>query len=155
MLSPYLLCPFHMSTIFLILLWILSLLVNYVTLVTQFCFSPQIVMCKILNSGGWLGQVVDRWDFIYWMSWRFQLLQPPLFCILNSALYIFYLWHSHLEHVSSSRLKHLVCTRVLSKLQIIDISYCFGCKVSQFIILPFTNSVSTSHAPFDFVHYDV
>jgi len=55
-------------------------MVNYVTLVTPFCFPPLIVMCMILNPGSWLGQVVDKgtsyvgwvkgsscWDVIYYL----------------------------------------------------------------------------------------
>ena len=49
----------------------------------------------------------------------------------------FFLWHSYLGHVSSSRLKFLASIRVLEKLQTHDISYCSGCKVEKFLALPF------------------
>ncbi|GJS23648.1 retrovirus-related pol polyprotein from transposon TNT 1-94 [Tanacetum coccineum] len=36
-----------------------------------------------------------------------------------------------------------------------DISGCRGCKLAKFSVLPFSNSVSSSNAPFDLVHSDV
>nr|KYP48835.1 hypothetical protein KK1_029478 [Cajanus cajan] len=66
---------------------------------------------------------------------------------LNSASSSFYLWHSRLGHVSSSRLKYLASTRALGKLQTSDIFYCCGCKLAKFIALPFSKSVSISQAP--------
>ena len=67
----------------------------------------------------------------------------------------FYLWHSHLCHVSASRLKFLVSTGVLGSLDSHDISDCSGCKLAKFLALPFNKSISSSIAPFDLVHSDV
>ena len=64
----------------------------------------------------------------------------------------FYLWHSHLSHVSSSCLKFLASTRALEKLQTHDISYCSVCKLAKFLALPFNRSVSASSSPFDLIH---
>ncbi|GJS18484.1 hypothetical protein Tco_0412956 [Tanacetum coccineum] len=38
------------------------------------------------------------------------------------------------------------------KLDAHDISDCSGCKLDKFLALPFSNSVSSSNAPFDLVH---
>lgn len=67
----------------------------------------------------------------------------------------FYLWHSRLGHISSSRLKFLCNSGVLGDLRSHDISDCSGCKLGKFSALPFNQSVSTSTAPFDLVHSDV
>jgi transposase InsO family protein len=74
---------------------------------------------------------------------------------LNSSSSSFYLWHSRLGHVSASRLRYLVSTGALGKLQTSDISDCCGCKLANFSALPFSKSVSISFAPFDLVHSDV
>ena len=66
----------------------------------------------------------------------------------------FYFWHSHLEHILASCLKYLVSTEALGNLQIQYISYCSGCKLGKFCILPFNRSVSSSSTLFDLVHYD-
>jgi hypothetical protein len=49
----------------------------------------------------------------------------------------FYLWHSHLGHVSSSRLRFLASTGALGNLKTCDISDCSGCKLANFFALPF------------------
>jgi hypothetical protein len=49
----------------------------------------------------------------------------------------FYLWHSHLGHVSSSCLRFLTSTRTLENLKTCDIFYCSGCKLAKFSVLPF------------------
>jgi len=49
----------------------------------------------------------------------------------------FYLWHSCLSHVSSSRLRFFTSTRALGDLQTCDISDCSGCKLVKFFSLPF------------------
>ncbi|KAL2526980.1 gag pre-integrs domain-containing protein [Abeliophyllum distichum] len=67
----------------------------------------------------------------------------------------FYLWHSHLGHVSSFRLRFLVSTGALGNLQTCDISDCSGCKLAKFSALPFNRSVSVSSSPFDLIHSDV
>ena len=67
----------------------------------------------------------------------------------------FYLWHSRLGHVSSSRLKYLASTGALENLSTHDISTCSGCKLAKFSALPFNRSISYSLAPFDLVHSDV
>lgn len=71
------------------------------------------------------------------------------FCLKTSSR--FYLWHSYFGHVSSSRLKYLVSTGALGKLQASDISKFCGCKLAIFFILPFSKSVSISNTPFDLV----
>jgi hypothetical protein len=67
----------------------------------------------------------------------------------------FYLWHSHLGHVSSSRLRFLASTRALGNLKTCDISDCSGCKLAKFSALPFNRSISISSSPFDLIHSDV
>ncbi|XP_020596126.1 uncharacterized protein LOC110036103 [Phalaenopsis equestris] len=74
---------------------------------------------------------------------------------LSSSSSKFYLWHSRLGHVSSSRLKYLVSTGALGELKTSDISDCCDCKLAKFSALPFPKSVSLSVAPFDLVHSDV
>ena len=65
----------------------------------------------------------------------------------------FYLWHSRLGHVLSSRLIFLASTRALENLQTCDISYCSGCKQTKFSVL-FNQSISVSFLPFDLIHSD-
>ena len=67
----------------------------------------------------------------------------------------FYLWHSRLGHVSSSRLRFLASTGALGNLQTCDISDCSGCKLAKFSALPFNRSISVSSSPFDLIHSDV
>jgi hypothetical protein len=76
------------------------------------------------------------------------------FCLSPSSS-SFYLWHSHLGHVSSSHLRFLTSTWALENLQTCDISYCSGCKVVKFSILPFNRSISISSSPFDLIHLDI
>ncbi|GJY30724.1 DnaJ protein P58IPK [Tanacetum coccineum] len=45
--------------------------------------------------------------------------------------------------------------RALGKQDARDISDCSGCKLAKFSALPFSNSFSSSNAPFDLVHSDV
>jgi hypothetical protein len=56
----------------------------------------------------------------------------------------FYLWHSRLGHVSSSRLRFLASTGALENLKTYDISDCSGCKLAKFSTLPFNRSISVS-----------
>jgi hypothetical protein len=67
----------------------------------------------------------------------------------------FYLWHSRLGHVSSSRLRFLASTGALGNLKTCDIFYCSGCKLTKFSALPFNRSISVSSSPFDLIHSDV
>jgi len=67
----------------------------------------------------------------------------------------FYLWHSHLGHVSSSHLRFLASTRTLENLKTCDISDCSGCKLAKFSALPFNRSISVSSSPFDLIHSNV
>jgi len=67
----------------------------------------------------------------------------------------FYLWHSCLGHVSSSRLRFLASTEALGNLKTCDISDCSGCKLAKFSTLPFNRSISVSSSPFDLIHSDV
>ena len=61
----------------------------------------------------------------------------------------FYLWHSRLGHISSSRLRFLASTRALENLKTCDISNCSGCKLAKFSALSFNRSISISSSPFD------
>jgi hypothetical protein len=67
----------------------------------------------------------------------------------------FYLWHSRLGHVSSSRLRFLASTGALGNLKTCDISDCSGCKLAKFSVLPFNRSIYISPSPFDLIHSDV
>jgi len=67
----------------------------------------------------------------------------------------FYLWHSHLGHVLSSRLRFLASTGALENLKTCDISDCSGCKLAKFSALPFNRSISISSSPFNLIHSDV
>jgi hypothetical protein len=63
---------------------------------------------------------------------------------LSSSSSSFYLWHSHLGHVSFSRLRFLASTRALGNLQTCDIFYCIGCKLEKVFALPFIRSIFIS-----------
>jgi len=67
----------------------------------------------------------------------------------------FYLWHSHLGHVSSSCLRFLVSIRALENLKTCDISDCSRCKLAKFSALPFNWSIFVSSSPFDLIHSDI
>jgi len=67
----------------------------------------------------------------------------------------FYLWHSCLSHVLSSRLRFLASTGALGNLKTCDISDCSGCKLAKFSALPFNRSISVSSSPFDLIHSDI
>jgi hypothetical protein len=67
----------------------------------------------------------------------------------------FYLWHSRLSHVSSSRLRFLASTGALGNLKTCDIFYCSGCNLAKFSTLPFNRSISVSSSPFNLIHFDV
>jgi len=67
----------------------------------------------------------------------------------------FYLWHSHLGHVSSSHLRFLASTGALGNLKTCDISDYSGCKLAKFSTLPFNRSISVSSSQFDLIHSDV
>jgi len=67
----------------------------------------------------------------------------------------FYLWHSRLGHVSSSRLRFLASTGALGNLKTCDISDCSGCKLTKFSALPFNRSIPVSSSPFDLIHSDI
>jgi len=74
---------------------------------------------------------------------------------LSPSYSIFYLWHSCLGHVSSSRLRFLAFTRVLENLQTCDISDCSGCKLTKFSALSFNRSIYVSFSLFNLIHFDV
>ena len=74
---------------------------------------------------------------------------------LSLSFSSFYLWHSRLGHVSSSRLRFLASTGALGNLKTCDISDCSGCKLAKFSALPFNRSISVSSSPFDLIHSDV
>jgi hypothetical protein len=67
----------------------------------------------------------------------------------------FYLWHSCLGYVSSSRLRFLASIGALGNLKTCDISDCSGCKLAKFSALPFNQSIYVSSSPFDLIHSDV
>jgi hypothetical protein len=67
----------------------------------------------------------------------------------------FYLWHSYLGHVLSSRLRFLASTGALGNLKTYDISDYSRCKLAKFSALPFNRSISVFSSPFDLVHSDV
>ena len=67
----------------------------------------------------------------------------------------FYLWNSHLSHVSSSCLRFLTSTRTLKNLKTCDIFYCSGCKLAKFSILPFNWRISISSSSSDLIYFDV
>jgi len=67
----------------------------------------------------------------------------------------FYLWHSRLEHVLSSRLRFLASTGALENLKTCDISDCSGYKLAKFSVLPFNRSIFVSSSPFDKIHSNV
>jgi hypothetical protein len=56
---------------------------------------------------------------------------------LSLSFSSFYLRHSRLGHVSSSRLRFLASTGALGNLKTCDIFYCSGCKLAKFSVLPF------------------
>ena len=72
-----------------------------------------------------------------------------------SPSFTFYLWHSCFGHVLSSCLKFLASTSALGKLQTHDVSDCSGCKLTNFLALPFNRSVFVFSFPFNLIHYDV
>jgi len=74
---------------------------------------------------------------------------------LNLASSSFYLWHSRLGHVSSSRLRFLASTGALENLKTCDISDCSQYKLAKFSALSFNRSISFSSSPFDLIHSDV
>ena len=76
------------------------------------------------------------------------------FCLSPSSS-SFYLWHSRLGHVLSSRLRFLASTGALENLKTYDISYCSGCKLAKFSALPFNRSIYVSSSPFDLIHSNV
>jgi len=53
------------------------------------------------------------------------------FCLSLSSS-SFYLWHSRLGHISSSRLRFLASTGALGNLKTCDILNCSGCKLAKF-----------------------
>jgi hypothetical protein len=67
----------------------------------------------------------------------------------------FYLWHSRLGHVSSSRLRFLASTGALQNLKTCDIYDSSGCKLIKFFVLPFNRSIYVSSSPFDLIHSNV
>ena len=64
------------------------------------------------------------------------------------------LWHSHLGHVSFSRLHPLISNGVLGLVDGNKVG-CQSCQLAQFHALPFSNNIVISQAPFDLVHYDI
>jgi hypothetical protein len=76
------------------------------------------------------------------------------FCLSLSSS-SFYLWHSRLDHISSSRLRFLASTGALGNLKTCDILNCSGCKLAKFSALPFNRSISVSSSPFDLIYSDI
>lgn len=71
---------------------------------------------------------------------------------LNSLSCSFYSQYSCLGYIFTSRLKYLVSTRTLKKLQNNDILDCYDCKFAKFSDLPFSKTISISYVPFDLIH---
>ena len=59
------------------------------------------------------------------------IVKLPSFHLSHSSS-SFYLWHSRLGHVLSSRLKFLAFKSALRKLETHDVSDCSGCKLAKF-----------------------
>lgn len=76
------------------------------------------------------------------------------FCLRPSS-FEFYLWHSRLGHVSSSRLNYLISSGSLVKVKGHDISDCNGCKLAKFSFLPFTKCGTVTKSSFDLSHSNV
>ena len=74
---------------------------------------------------------------------------------LSHSYSSFYLWHSRLGHVSSSRLRFLTPIGALGNLQPCDISDCSGYKLVKFFSFPFDRSIYVSSFPFDLIHSDI
>ncbi|KAJ9554225.1 hypothetical protein OSB04_018270 [Centaurea solstitialis] len=64
------------------------------------------------------------------------------------------LWHAHLGHLSSSRIKMLASSGSLGHVTSSDIS-CLPCKLGKHHALPFDTNESKSFCPFDLIHSDV
>jgi hypothetical protein len=71
---------------------------------------------------------------------------------LSPSSFSFYLWHSRLSHVSSSRLRFLASIGALGNLNTCDIFYCSRCKLVKFSTLPFNRSIFVFSSPFDLIH---
>ena len=76
------------------------------------------------------------------------------FCLSPSSS-SFYLQHSRLGHISSSRLSFLASTGNLENLKTCDISDCSGYKLAKFFTLPFNRNIYVSSWPFDLIYSDV
>lgn len=64
------------------------------------------------------------------------------------------IWHSGLGHVSYSRLRSLVSSGVLGRMDVNEV-HCQSCQLAKFLALPFNNNDSISQAPFDLMHSDI
>ena len=64
------------------------------------------------------------------------------------------LWHSHLGHASTSRVKHLVSRGLLGSVSNKSFD-CMPCQFGKQTALPFNNSVSHALSYFDLIHSDV
>jgi hypothetical protein len=109
----------------------------------------------------WLGQAVGRMDKYILDELKVLVVVTITTTVnlssfhLSSSSSSFYLWYSHLGHVSFSRLRFLASTWALENLQTCDISDCSGCKLAKFSALLFNRSIFCFSFPFDLIHFDV
>ena len=117
-------------------------------------FLPILVYCRIAPLGDRLRSAVG----LYILGQFF--FPPPVAASIDSSSFElshasspFYLWHSRLGHVSSSRLQFMIKKGLLdSNVSFHDISYCNGGHLAKHSTLPFKSSTSSSLAPFELVH---
>ena len=67
----------------------------------------------------------------------------------------FYLWHSRLGHILSSRSRFLASIWALENFQTCDIFYCNGCKLAKFSTLLFNQNIFVSFSPFNLIYFDI
>ena len=64
------------------------------------------------------------------------------------------LWHAHIGHASSSRVKQLASRGLLSSVSTENFD-CISCQLGKQPVLPFNTSESISTDIFDLIHYDI
>ena len=71
-----------------------------------------------------------------------------------SSIPSFTLWHAHIGHASSSRVKQLASRSLLSSVSTENFD-CISCQLGKQPVLPFNTSESISTDIFDLIHYDI